>query len=280
MVDQSKRGRGGNVKIAPPGYYTARQAYERLGMNKQQFYKNVGTLITRVVLPGSKDGMYIQEEINLLATLRQRGLMENVKLPPTTFRQAIHADAQGIVDVLESLGWKTTTAELRIKWYQVNPEIDHVVLQGNLVMGYLSATPYTDEVMDKIVRGQVKGWQIKPEDILPFEEGNTYDLFVGLAERKKPQDKPEQYARYGLRLVLGFREFLVETLRNRNIRIRFLLANSAEKDGQNLADALGFVKQERSSEDRYPIYILDMEHSDALWVQRYRALWEWNEFVT
>lgn len=268
-----KRGRGGNVKKAPEGYYTARQAYERLGMGKQQFYKNIGTLITRVVLPGSKDGVYIREEIELLATLREHGLATNRKLPPTTFRQATAIDAQGIVDVLASLGWKTTTAELRITWYEVNAEIDHVVLQGNLVMGYLSATPYTDEIMDKVVRGQIKGWQIKPQDILPFEEGKTYDLFVGLAERKKPDENPEQYARYGLRLVLGFRDFLMETLRERNIRIRFLLANSAEEDGQNLADALGFVRQEASPEDRYPIYVLDMEHSEAAWVQRYRALW-------
>ena len=270
-----KRQRGGDVRRAPDErYYTAKEAQARLKMSKQTFYKRVKDgLITPVTLPGVHDRYYLKEEIDLLATLREHGLEEHSKLPPTIFRQASAEDAQGVVDVLGSLGWKGAPATLLIQWYEINPEIHHIVIQGTIIMGYISAIPLTDEVMEKRLRGLLEAAQIKPEDVLPFENGQVYDLFVGLAERKKPKDKPEQYARYGLRLVFGFRRFLMEDLYKRGIRIRFLLAHSAEEDGQKLADALGFVRQEPGPQDRYPIYILDMEHSDTLWVQRYRELW-------
>ncbi len=271
---EEKKGKAHN---APIGFYTATEARNALGMSHATFHRNVGSKglqIRRYVPVGAKEGFYSKEEVDLLVSLRDKGILDNSKLAPTHFQQATPVHAQGVVDVLESLGWHTTTAEFRVQMYVVNPEIDHVVLQGSVVMGYLSAIPYTDDAMEKRLHGKVEAWQLTPVDILPFENGKTYNLFVGLAERKKPEDKPNQFSRYGLRLVLGFRRFLMESLRERDIHIRFLLAHSAETDGQELADALGFVLQEPSPEDRYPIYVLDMEQSDAPWVRRYRELWK------
>lgn len=272
---EKKGGRSTKRHNAPPGYYTAQEAQHLLRMSSARFHRNVGDQglhIRRYVPYGAKEGFYSRQEIDLLATLRDSGIVAHSKLPPTTFRQATAQDAQGVVDVLLSLGWRTTTAELRKEWYAVNSQIDHIVLQGDTIMGYLSAVPYTDEAMHKRLYGEIEAAGIRPEDILPFEDGKTYDLFVGLAERKKPQKKPGQYARYGLRLVLGFRHFLTDDLYKRGIRIRKLLAHSAEPDGQALAAALGF-ERERTGAGRYPIYELDMQTSQEPWVKRYRELW-------
>lgn len=269
--------RGGDVRKAPEGFYTAKQAWTRLQMSKQTFYERIKDgLIQRVVLPGWHDGFYSIEEINLLATLREQGIVTHSRMRRTTFRQATAKDAVGVADVLTSLGWEGAPADLLIKWYGVNPEIHHIVVQGAFIMGYISAIPFTDEVMEKRLRGQIESAEVKARDILPFEDNHEYNLFVGIAERRKPKVNPERYAKYGLRLVLGFRRFLMEDLYKRGIRIKLLLAHSAEEDGQKLASALGFVPQPYNPQkpDRYPIYILDMEHSDALWVQKYRELWK------
>jgi len=284
MVDnqsQEKRGKGSGRKRAPEGYYLAQEAWEKLGMNRDQFYRNIGDRglhIQRYIPHGAKrEGYYSKQEIEFLATLRKSGLVEHSKLSHVTFRAATIEDISGIIEIFRSLGgWDRSQPgiEQRASWYASNPEVDHVVLKGSIVMGMISGVPYTDEVMQKRLYGQIDAKDIKGEDILPFEDGQTYDIFVGLVERKKPhveENEPKPYARYGARLVLGFRKFITEDLPKRGIRIRLMLAHSAEEDGQAFADALGFVHQ---GEGKYPIYILDMEHSDKEWVKRYRELWE------
>jgi hypothetical protein len=276
MVDQPKRGKGGDVKKAPPGFYTARQAYERLGMNKQQFYKNVGGLITRVVLPGSKNGFYRVEDIELLAVAREHALLGR-KVPPSTFRVATAEDAQGIHDVIVSLGWPATPPEIRKSWLTVNPEIDWVVTPpgSNLIVGYISAVPYTPLVMERMMTGRIKGKDIKPEDILPFEPGKQYDLFVGLAERIKTKGEV-QYANYGLRLVFGFRH-VIWAWAERDIFIHRLMAHSAEEAGQDLASLLAFKQVPGVSGDLYPRYVFDFETSQSAFARRYRETWKKQE---
>ena len=276
MTEQHQRGRGGDVRRkAPPGYYTGQQARTLLNMPKMTFYRRVREgLIKRVTIPGIHDGYYAKEEIDLLVSLREEGIVDQSKLPSTIFRRATPEDASDIVTILTSLGWQTTTPELRQAWYAINPDIDHVVVQNGIIMGYINTIPYREAVMERMIRGEIKSWDTSPEDILPFEAGGTYDLFFGLAERKKPHDKPGLYARYGMRLILGFRAFLMDDLYLRNIRIRRVLGQTDEEDGRKVANVLGFALQPPDPRDRYPIYILDMEHADAPWVQRYRALWE------
>jgi hypothetical protein len=273
-MTNEKRGRGGDVwQLPPPGYYTARESYTLLGMSKMSFYRRVHDgLITQAHITGRKYAYYVKEEIDLLRVLQQEGIITQRHVS-TVFRAVTPEDAPGITSVLKSLGWPVKTPpERRAAWYQVNPEMDHVVVQGRTIMGYVSSVPYRESVMEQVVRGNAP--MIQPEDILPFEDGHTYDLFVGLAERRKPRGKPHRYARYGMRLVLGFRAFLMQDLYHRNIRVRHLYGHSAEREGQDVAKALGFVLQEPDPRNAFPVYILDMEHSEEPWVQRYRALWD------
>jgi hypothetical protein len=270
------RGKAGN---APEGYYTAKEAYTRLGMTAIMFHRNVGEKglqIRRFVPVGAKEGFYSQEEIDLLASLRHKGLADNRGLGSTTFRAATATDVEGIIEVLATLGWEESQpdARLRASWYEANSEIDHVVLQGPIIMGYISGVPYTEDAMTRRLYGEIEAKDIRAEFIQPFTDGGVYDLFIGLVERKKPEGQHAQYARYGARLVLGFIRFLTEDLIERGIRIRYLLGHSAEYEGQAFAEAVGF---EQRGAGKYPIYILDMETSMKGWVQRYRERWAAHE---
>lgn len=276
MSETEKRKRGGDVKRAPRGFYTARQAQIRLGMNKQMFYRQVEAgVITRVQLPLSKDGFYVREEIDLLADERTLALLEHMvekRMEPTLFRAATEEDAQGISNVLASLGWAGPSTDTRRAWYTVNNQIDYVVVQNEVVMGYVSITPYTEEALEARMAGKGSA-AMHPSDILPFHPG-SYDVFIGIATRDVPHR-----ARYSKRLIFGVRRVLEEWAMN-GIVIRRMCAVSAEKDGQELCDVLGFERLPSKEGDTFPRYVLDLETSPSQLAQQYREYRHTHQYET
>lgn len=261
------RGRGG-AKKAPRGYYTAKQARERLGLSESTFgyYVRVGK-IKRYIPPLRKEGYYARTEIDRLATEMALFLYASTDVQAATeTRVAAISDVPGIVDVLTSLGWQTISAEARLNRYQVNPLMDYVVLSGGRVVGYVNATPYTDDALADMMSGKKRSWDITLDDILPYERGQTYDVFVGIATRQDVAG----HVFFAFRLISGFLSFLGE-LANMGIHIRRMYATSAEPDGQKLCRDLGFVEQPAEPGDLFPRFMLDLETSESRFAADYRA---------
>lgn len=269
-MNQEKRGRGGDVKRAPEGFYTAAEAIKRLGLNRQTFFYYVKNgKINRHIPPMRKEGFYSKKEIDQMAAEIALYFHTHAEEEPETqTRAALPEDAQGIYDVLASFGWNTAPVALRLKWYKVNPFIDYVVLAEGNVMGYITAVPYKPDAMEAMMSGRKRAWDIKPEDIYPYRKG-TYDLYVGIAAR---QDIPK-HTLYASRLISGFLTFL-EELAAQEIIIRRLYAVSAEKSGQRLGKALGFEEQEPEPGDLFPRFILDLETSGSHFAKLYRKMAE------
>lgn len=263
--------RGGNHKIPPPGYYSASQAMAKLGMNKSTFigYVNDGK-IPRTVPPLHKNGFYPQAEIDRLATETTIFFLTTharSEYEPSVFRVATSADIPGIYSVIAKL-WgpgKTTPQSLRARWYAKNPQIDYIVLQHGVVMGYLNAMPLTSEALEGMMSGRLRGWDIKPEDLREYEPGQVYDLFVGIATRP---DVPHSQ-RYGARLLLGFFDALI-ALAAQGVKVRRLYAVSDQPDGIKLCEGLGFVQEERQEGDLFGRYVLDLEDAPSPIARRYR----------
>lgn len=259
--------RGGDVKKAPIGYYTARQAQEKLGLNPSTFslYVRQGK-INRYIPPLRKEGFYKREEIDKLATKWELflGEHEEEKTLAET-RVAAEADAQGIVDVLASFGWPAATAEQRVSWYKSNPLIDYIVLWDNKVMGYIWAAPFTKEALSAMMSGKKRAWDIMPQDILPYESGKRYSLYVGIATRK---DAPH-HVRLSSHLISSFMGFL-EELAEQDIIIQHMYAVSAEPEGQKLCKRIGFIEQKAQPGDLFPRFILDFDTSDSRLAKLYR----------
>jgi len=266
-MSQQVKQRGGDVKKAPAGYYTAREAQEKLGLNRNtfQYYVRQGK-IKKVVPPLRSEGFYSKKEIDRLATEIALFLHTSEKEASSAeVRAAIPADAPGIVKVLTVMGWPAATAEQRISWYEVNPFIDYVVIFQGEIMGYIHAAPFKGTAMRDMMSGKKRAWNVTPDDILPYRAGKTYDLYVGIATR---QDIPNN-TRFGFRLLAGFMDFLIE-LAEQGITIHRLYAVSAEEDGQKLCRNLGFVDQEAQPGDLFPRFVLDLETSDSLFAKQYR----------
>lgn len=268
MTQPAKGKSGGDVKRAPEGFYTAKQAQLRLGMNKQTFYRAVddGT-ITRVQLKLSKDGFYPIEEIDQLADERTLALLEHMaekRMDPTVFRVATREDAQGILNVLDSLAWPGPPVALRWAWREINDQMDYVVAQNGMIMGYISITPYSPEALEARMSGRKQSWHMQASDILPFESEKSYDVFIGIVTRDVAHR-----SRYTKRLVFGVRHVL-EDWAHKAIFIRRMYAVSDQPNGQELCDILGFEQQEARPGDVFPRYVLDLLLSEHPFAVRYR----------
>lgn len=261
MVQKPRGKRGGNVKKAPaPGLMTRSEAIQRLGIPGSTFDYQVRVgRITRVVPPSRADGYYKRDEIEALALENLLLFLQNASesdYEPTTFSVATADDIPGIFGVIAQL-WgakKATPIELRRSWYRANPKIDYVVKQNGIVVGYLNVIPYNPETMEEKMAGRKRGWDTRPQDILPFEPGDHYDCFVGIAVRS---DFPHS-ERYGRRLISGFMGVL-EQFAQEEIYIRKLCAVSDQPQGIEIANKLGFVKEPSKEGDLFGRYVLDLE---------------------
>lgn len=269
----TKRSRGGNVKqSAPEGFYTAAQAQKVLGLIPSTFsyYVRKGR-INRYVPPLKKEGYYKKEEIDDLATqiaLFMHTVETPTSRPPSVTRTARPEDADGVVSVLTNMGWRTATAEQRRGFYAANPYVDYVVIANDQVMGYINAAPYVPDVMESMLAGKMRSWQVTPADIMAYESGKTYDLYVGIATRK---DIPEHTQRFGFRLISGFMAFLGDLAQQR-IYIHSLYAASDQPDGIKLCKDLGFDLLPKEEGDLFNRYRLDLQTSKSLFAKRYRAV--------
>lgn len=265
---EKRKGRGGDVKRAPSGYYTARQAQERLEMKPSTFrYYILKGKIKRHVPPLKTEGYYRKAEIDRLAAEMALFLHTATEDQPTTeTRVALPSDAQGVVEVLTSMGWQTATADQRRSWYKVNPYQDYVAVRNGQVAGYIWAVPLKAEALEEMMSGTKRGWHIQPQDILPYEPGRAYNLYVGVASRK---DVEQHTQRVGFRLISGFFTFL-EELAEQGITIHQLYAVSAEPDGQKLCRDLGFIQQPAMEGDKFPRFMLDLRTSNSHFAKLYR----------
>ncbi len=186
-----------------------------------------------------------------------------------TFAVAKPEDAQGIYEVIASL-WgtlHTTPVQTRLSWYQKNPEIDHVVKQEDEVTGYVTIMPMKHEAIEKLMAGKIRGWDIKPDDILPFTPGVPLECYTGIAVKARV-NKPKEY---GMRLLSG----ILNTMRSyakKGIVITKLYAVSDTPNGVKLSRNLGFEEEPPALGSTFNQYVLDLEKSESPFAKEYREL--------
>ncbi len=202
-----------------------------------------------------------REQGNKLAFLKNKDA--------ATFAVAKPEDAQGIYEVIASL-WgtlHTTPVQTRLSWYQKNPEIDHIVKQEDEVTGYVTIMPMKHEAIEKLIAGKIRGWDIKPDDILPFMPGVPLECYTGIAV-KAGVNKPKEY---GMRLLSG----ILNTMRSyakKGIVITKLYAVSDTPNGVKLSRDLGFEEEQPAPGSTFNQYVLDLEKSESPFAVEYREL--------
>ena len=261
--------RRGKRSIAPEGFYTASQAMRKLRMPKSTFhhYVEIGK-IKRKVPPGRQEGYYEKNYIDKMAEATELAAIQYAE-DPAVFTIATEEDIPGIYDVLISL-WgpaNATTNETRLSWHKINPEIDYIVKQEGIIVGFVNLKPLRTETIEKYIAGTIQVKDIKADDILPFTPGVPLDCEAGIAVRAGVHN-PKKYA---MRLIAGIIK-VVKSLAGRGVIIRKIYTRSSTPDGIQLARGLGFedITQEPTSNTR--LFVLDFETSRSPFVQQYNHI--------
>jgi hypothetical protein len=160
-----------------------------------------------------------------------------------------------------------TTNETRLSWYKVNPEIDYVVKQEGIIVGFVNLKPLRAETIEKYIAGTIQVKDIKADNILPFTPGIPLECEAGIAVRAGVHN-PKKYA---MRLIAGMIK-IAKSLAERGVIIRKIYTRSSTPDGIQLARGLGFedITQEATSSTR--LFVLDFETSRSPFVQQYNHI--------
>ena len=253
------------------GLYSASEAIAKLRMPQATFhhYAKIGK-IKKVTMPGKSEGFYEKAYIDQMARASELFAIQYAT-DQTEFVAAAPEDAQGIFEVIASL-WGTlftTPIATRLSWYQKNPAIDYVVKKEGIIAGYITIMPLKHEVIEQLMKGEIRGWDIRPDDILPFTPGEPLECYTGIAVRAGVY-RPE---RYGMRLLMGIME-VMRDFAKQGIFIKKLYAVSDTPDGVKLSRDLGFEEKQPAEKSTFRQFILDLETSDSPYAREYRAAYE------
>ncbi len=255
---------------APKGFYTASEVMRLLGISSSTLYDFVKAgKIERVVEPPRKDGYYPKRPIDEMVRAKHLFLIQ-YSTDTATFMKATAQDAQGIYDVGLSL-WGTMgtpTVETRLGWYQTNPDIDYVVKQEDAVAGYVSLMPLKHETIKQLLSGEKRGWEVRPDEILPYTPGMPLECFVMALGVHAGLHKAEKY---GMRLLIGSIHALGELAR-KGVIIERLYATSNSPDGIKVCRDLSFQEIEPTPESTRRCFVLDTATSNSPLLQEYHEV--------
>ncbi|MBA2287440.1 MAG: helix-turn-helix domain-containing protein [Ktedonobacteraceae bacterium] len=248
-------------------FYTAKEAQERLGVDKNGFYYMIrkGT-IKPVTLPGRKHGVYPRSEVDKFAAAIKTTI-EQYEREISVFRVASVDDMPEEYALDVSLyGRKTATVETRIAKLERNPKSDYVLMNEGEIVGHINFHPVDPQALQKFLSGEIEF--IAPDMVLPFMMNMPLDvLFVVMSV--KTGFPPDVAKHYGLRLIAGSVE-VFRQLGESGVEIQHVYATSRTTTGIRICRKLGMQEKPVPHERGRFSFSLDVQTTDALLAREYR----------
>jgi len=256
-------------------YYTAAEARKVLGVDESTFqYWGRTERLNRTALPGRKQPVYSKKEIDELAQeIEATIIMERAR--ETEFRPARLQDLEEESQLAQLVFGKGASAMPRKIFLERNAEIDyHLYDQGKLV-AYLTIFPLKHETLTKFMNGEIRGWQINPEDIEPFSPGETVECVL-MDMVTTPTVPPAKRAEYGRKMLVNMARVL-QSFGERGIRISKLHAIGGTSAGQHILTGAGFKEIKQVGTGRVA-FELDIENSEERLLKKYKeSLEQWEQ---
>jgi hypothetical protein len=261
----------GRTTNVPEGFYSAAQAIKKLRIPRSSFYDMVEKgKIEKITPPHRSDGYYRKAQIDDMVRAQEMFILQYAT-KNAIFERATPDDALGIYDVGVSL-WGTAgtpTVETRLDWYKSNPDIDYVVKQEGVVTGYVSLMPLKHETIEQLLSGEKRGWEVTPDELLPFTPGVPLEGFIMAIGVRAGLQKPEKY---GMRLLAGSVHVLGE-LAEKGVIFKKLYATSNSPDGIKVCRDLGFEEFDDpipgSTRKRF---VMDVATSHSMLLEEYHEV--------
>ena len=201
------------ISKKPTGFYTGKEAAQRLDMRLSTFYEHAKRGdFNKVILPGRSEGYFPKEIIDKIAQARELALILYSIEPVIFSRARSEEDIRGIVDLCIAIYGQggTPSVEARMEIWHKNPEVYYVIKQENIVVGYISMIHFTDDAL-KIIMGPTHTTRrevsnagigiysvMGVQNVLPFVKGQPINsLFVSLGVRPGMTNK--QQREYGFK---------------------------------------------------------------------------------
>jgi hypothetical protein len=83
-----------------------------------------------------------------------------------------------------------------------NPDTDFIVRDEGKLAGFINMLPVKVETIKRFMHGEIRGWEIPADDVLPYTPGSTLECIVmGMATT--PKTEKQRRTLYGAKLING-----------------------------------------------------------------------------
>lgn len=264
-----------NEQIAV-GYYTAQEAYTKLGMTRDAFnnYVKQGA-IKKTTFVGSH-GYFKKTEIDALAekieTLLLTAHDQNLE-----YRTATLDDLDAEIDLAAlNFGRKRAeaTREARIRFLQANPEITHYLFSQGRMVAAINLVPLTHDAILEFQEGK-RGWLFDTSQIEQFESGHRLECII-IDMMTTTRVTLDQRHRYASDLLNNFSHITLVEWGKRGVDIATIDACAGTEDGERILKRAGF--KYTGNHDEREMYRFDIDESNLRILQPYKtALAQWRE---
>ncbi|MBV9690225.1 MAG: hypothetical protein JO202_11015 [Ktedonobacteraceae bacterium] len=261
-------------------YYTAKEAQDTLGMTYSALRNQVDAgNIADFVPPGRHQAVYNKEDVDRLKAEMDAWLLSKrqAELPAAKFVKATIEDMPEAVALTREVfgGLNIMSVETRTAWLRKNPDIDYLLVQEGVMVGYLSLVPLRPETIEDLMTLRRYAKELTADDILPYESGVPVDIY-GMAIGVRPGFSRGQKRVYGQRLIFGARGVILD-LGKRGIPIRHIIAHSFTPEGIRLMRHVGFIETPPKAPGLRD-FMVDVESSGIPFIMEYRReLARWRE---
>jgi hypothetical protein len=264
-----------NEQIAV-GYYTAQEAYTKLGMTRDAFnnYVKQGA-IKKTTFVGSH-GYYKKTEIDALAE-RIETLLLTARDQELEYRTATLDDLDAEIDLAAlNFGRKRAeaTREARIRFLQANPEITHYLFSQGRMVAAINLVPLTHDAILEFREGK-RGWLFDTSQIEQFEPGHRLECII-IDMMTTTRVTLDQRHRYASDLLNNFSHRTLVEWGKRGIDIATIDACAGTEDGERILKRAGF--KYTGKHDEREMYRFNIDESNLKILQPYKtALAQWRE---
>ncbi len=256
-------------------YYTATEARKRLGIDEDTFqYWGKNERITRIYLPGRRHPVYSKKEINNIADKIEATIIaEKAKGPE--YRKATTADLEEENQLAQLVFGRAAGALPRKAWLEKNPDIDYHLYDYGKLVAYITILPLKQETLRRFMRGEIRGWQISPDDIEQFVPGKPIECLI-MDMVTTPLAVPIKRSEYGRLMLIN----VLKTLREwgeQGIEITRFYALGGTSAGQHILRTAKFKEMEKIATGRIA-FELDVLNTDARILSGYKEnLEQWKQ---
>jgi hypothetical protein len=168
------------------------------------------------------------------------------------------------------VGFVAHDVPTRQAWLVSNPDIDFIVRDQGKLVGFINMLPVKHETIMRFMSGEIRGWDIPGEDVLPYTSDSSVECIV-MGMGTTPEAEAGKRAYYGRRLINGVVRSLQELAAN-NVTITKFYATSATPTGIAILKNAGF--QEIGRIGKRIAFELDVVRSDTRLAKHYGTILE------